>query len=57
MIDSLQKGDKKGVTTAIDWQAGDDVVVPPTVGTEDTRKKFKDVKELKPYLRFTNAGK
>ncbi|MCJ1408774.1 peroxiredoxin 1 [Ptychographa xylographoides] len=57
VIDSLQTGDKKGVTTPIDWIPGDDVIVPPTVKTEDARKKFGEVREVKPYLRFTNVGK
>jgi glutaredoxin/glutathione-dependent peroxiredoxin len=57
VIDSLQTGDKKGVTTPINWQVGEDVIVPPTVNTEDAKKKFKDVREVKPYLRFTNVGK
>jgi glutaredoxin/glutathione-dependent peroxiredoxin len=56
-IDSLQTGDKNGITTPIDWQVGEDVIVPPTVSTEDAKKKFKDVREVKPYLRFTNVGK
>ncbi|CCT70585.1 probable thioredoxin peroxidase, mitochondrial isoform [Fusarium fujikuroi] len=55
VIDSLQTGDKKGVVTPIDWQVGDDVIVPPSVSTEDARKKFGDVREVKPYLRFTKA--
>lgn len=53
VIDSLQTGDKKGVTTPIDWQVGEDVIVPPSVSTEDARKKFGEVRELKPYLRYT----
>lgn len=53
VIDSLQTGDKKGVTTPIDWQVGEDVIVPPSVSTEDARKKFGDVREVKPYLRYT----
>ncbi|KAF9696605.1 hypothetical protein EKO04_005210 [Ascochyta lentis] len=57
VIDSLQTGDKKGVVTPINWTVGDDVIVPPSVSTEDARKKFGDVKEVKPYLRFTNVGK
>ena len=57
VVDSLQTGDKKGVTTPIDWQVGDDVIVPPTVKTEDARKKFGEVREVKPYLRYTNVGK
>ena len=55
VIDSLQLGDKKGVTTPIDWQIGDDVIVPPSVSTQDARKKFKEVREIRPYLRFTNG--
>ena len=57
VIDSLQTGDKKGIVTPIDWQKGQDVIVPPSVTTEDARKKFGDVREVKKYLRFTNVGK
>lgn len=56
VIDSLQTGDKNGVTTPIDWLPGDDVIVPPTVKTDDARKKFGEVKEIRPYLRYTNVG-
>jgi glutaredoxin/glutathione-dependent peroxiredoxin len=52
VIDSLQTGDKKGVTTPIDWQVGEDVIVPPSVSTEEAKKKFGGVREVKPYLRF-----
>jgi glutaredoxin/glutathione-dependent peroxiredoxin len=55
VIDALQTGDKRGVTTPIDWNVGQDVIVPPTVSTEDARKKFKDVREIRPYLRFTTG--
>jgi len=57
VIDSLQTGDKKGIATPINWQAGDDVIVPPSMTTADARKKFGDVREVKPYLRYTNIGK
>lgn len=57
VIDSLQLGDKKGVVTPINWQPGEDVIVPPSVSTEDAKKKFGEVKEVKPYLRYTNVGK
>ena len=56
VIDSLQTGDKNGVVTPIDWQKGQDVIVPHSVSTEDARKKFGDVREVKKYLRFTNVG-
>ncbi|KAL9637714.1 MAG: hypothetical protein Q9164_002039, partial [Protoblastenia rupestris] len=44
VVDSLQMG----VTTPIDWVPGDDVIVPPSVKTEDARKKFGKVREVKP---------
>lgn len=53
VIDSLQTADKKGVTTPINWVVGDDVIVPPTVSTADAKKKFGEVREVRPYLRFT----
>ncbi|KAJ5398858.1 hypothetical protein N7501_002391 [Penicillium viridicatum] len=53
VVDSLQTADKRGVTTPINWLAGDDVIVPPTVSTEDAKKKFGEIREVKPYLRFT----
>jgi len=55
VIDALQTADKKGVTTPIDWTVGEDVIVPPSVSTEDAKKKFgqDNVREVKPYLRFT----
>ncbi|TKA76210.1 hypothetical protein B0A55_06597 [Friedmanniomyces simplex] len=55
VIDALQTADKKGVTTPIDWQVGEDVIVPPAVSTEEARRKFgaENVREVKPYLRFT----
>lgn len=48
VLDSLQTGDSKGVTTPIDWIPGDDVIVPPSVNTEDAKKKFGEVREVKP---------
>lgn len=57
VIDGLQLADKKGIATPINWTDGEDVIVPPSVSTADARKKFGDVRELKPYLRYTNVGK
>jgi len=53
VIDSLQTGDRKGVTTPIDWAVGDDVIVPPSVSNEQATKKFGQIREIKPYLRYT----
>ncbi|KAF4301031.1 putative tsa family thioredoxin protein [Botryosphaeria dothidea] len=55
VIDALQLADKKGIATPIDWTQGEDVIVPPSVSTADAKKKFGDVKEVKPYLRYTKA--
>jgi peroxiredoxin (alkyl hydroperoxide reductase subunit C) len=57
VIDGLQLADKKGIATPINWTDGEDVIVPPSVTTADARKKFGEVRELKPYLRYTNVGK
>ncbi|RAK98831.1 peroxiredoxin [Aspergillus ibericus CBS 121593] len=53
VIDSLQTADRKGIATPIDWNVGEDVIVPPSVSTEDAKKKFGEVREVKPYLRYT----
>jgi peroxiredoxin (alkyl hydroperoxide reductase subunit C) len=47
-----QTADKRGVTTPINWQVGDDVIVPPTVSTEDAKKRFGEVREVASYLRY-----
>ncbi len=55
VIDSLQVGDKYGVTTPIDWQNGDDVIVAPKTTTEQAKQKFGEIQIVKPYLRFTSV--
>ena len=57
VVDALQTADRKGITTPVDWVPGEDVIVPPTVSTADAKEKFGLVREVKPYLRFTNVGK
>ena len=54
VIDSLQLTDNYSVATPVNWQEGEDVVVAPTISTEEAKKKFpKGVTEVKPYLRMT----
>ncbi|GAC1704428.1 MAG: peroxiredoxin [Flavisolibacter sp.] len=54
VIDSLQMTAKHSVATPANWQHGEDVIVVPSVSTEDAIKKFpKGVKVVKPYLRYT----
>lgn len=54
VIDSLQLTDNYSVATPANWKDGDDVVVVPTVSTEEAKQKFpKGVTEVRPYLRTT----
>src|SRR5690606_13481444 len=54
VIDSLQLTANYSVATPADWKHGEDVIVVPSVSTEDAIKKFpKGVKVVKPYLRYT----
>jgi alkyl hydroperoxide reductase subunit AhpC len=54
VIDSLQLTDNYSVATPVDWKDGEDVVVAPTIPTEEAKQRFpKGVTEIKPYLRMT----
>lgn len=54
VIDSLQLTDNYSVATPVNWQDGEDVVVAPTIPTEEAKQRFpKGVTEIKPYLRMT----
>ena len=54
VIDSLQLTANYSVATPANWQQGKDVIVVPSISTEDARVKFtKGVTEIKPYLRYT----
>lgn len=54
VIDSLQLTANHSVATPANWTHGEDVIIVPSVSTEDAIKKFpKGVKVVKPYLRYT----
>ncbi|KAF8138580.1 1-Cys peroxiredoxin [Boletus edulis] len=54
VVDSLQLGDKYRVTTPVNWNKGDDVIVHPAVNNEEAKKLFPEVTFHKqPYLRTT----
>jgi len=54
VIDSLQLTANYSVATPANWTAGENVIVVPSISTEDAIKKFpKGVEEIKPYLRYT----
>lgn len=55
VVDSLQLTAKHSVATPADWKNGEDVIVVPSVSTEDAIKKYpKGVNVIKPYLRYTS---
>jgi alkyl hydroperoxide reductase subunit AhpC len=54
VIDSLQLTANYSVSTPVNWQQGDDVIIAGTVSDEDAKTKFpKGWKAVKPYLRVT----
>lgn len=54
VVDSLQLTSNYSVATPANWEGGEDVIVVPSISTEDAIKKFpKGVKVVKPYLRYT----
>ncbi len=54
VIDSLQLSDDYRIGTPANWKDGDDVVIAPSVTSEEAERLFpKGYKQLKPYLRVT----
>ncbi|MFT5168559.1 MAG: alkyl hydroperoxide reductase subunit AhpC [Saprospiraceae bacterium] len=54
VIDSLQLTANYSVATPADWKQGEDVIVSPSIATEDIPAKFpKGHTIIKPYLRIT----
>jgi len=51
VVDSLQLTDRHKVTTPANWRPGDDVIVHPSVSTENACTLFSNVVEHKYYLR------
>ena len=53
LLDSCQLTAKHTVATPVNWNQGDDVIIPPSVSDEQAKQKFpKGWKTLKPYLRI-----
>ncbi|HKJ21994.1 MAG TPA: peroxiredoxin [Gammaproteobacteria bacterium] len=58
VIDSLQLTAEHSVATPVNWHAGEDVIIVPTMSDEDAKKKFPGGwKTLKPYLRLVKQPK
>jgi alkyl hydroperoxide reductase subunit AhpC len=54
VIDSLQLTDGFSVSTPVNWQSGDDVIIVPSVSDADAKTKFpQGWRTLRPYLRLT----
>ena len=52
LLDSVQLTERKGVATPVNWQKGDDVIIPPSLSDEDAKAKYPaGWDEKKPYLR------
>jgi alkyl hydroperoxide reductase subunit AhpC len=53
-LDSLQLSANYQVSTPVNWQYGQDVIIATSVSNEDAETKFpKGFKTIKPYLRIT----
>lgn len=53
VLDSMQLTAKHQVATPVNWKAGDDVIILPSVSEEDARKKYPEGwKAPRPYLRI-----
>ena len=53
ILDSIQLTASHTVATPVNWQPGQDVIIPPTVSDEEASKKYPDGFEtIKPYLRI-----
>jgi thioredoxin-dependent peroxiredoxin len=54
VIDSLQLTDQHSVSTPVNWQTGQDVIIVPSISDADARARFpKGWHAAKPYLRLT----
>src|SRR5271169_3095445 len=52
LLDSCQLTAKHQVATPVNWQPGQDVIIPPAVSDEQARQRFPGGwKAVKPYLR------
>jgi len=53
-LDALQLSSRYSVSTPVNWNDGDDVIISPAITDDDAKEKFpKGFTTLKPYLRLT----
>ncbi|MCL4149032.1 UNVERIFIED_CONTAM: hypothetical protein GTU68_014796 [Idotea baltica] len=54
VLDSLQLTAVHQVATPANWNAGEDVIIVPTISDDEAKQKFPaGFKTIKPYLRVT----
>ena len=52
VVDSLQLTSQHQVSTPVNWQPGDDVIVSGSVSDEDAKERFGEFEQPKPYIRI-----
>jgi alkyl hydroperoxide reductase subunit AhpC len=52
VIDSLQLTAKHKVSTPVNWQQGEDVIIAGSVSNDEAKELFGDWQEPKPYIRI-----
>jgi thioredoxin-dependent peroxiredoxin len=52
VIDSLQLTAKHKVSTPVNWQEGDDVIIAGSVSNDEAKELFGEWQEPKPYIRI-----
>jgi alkyl hydroperoxide reductase subunit AhpC len=58
LLDSLQLNARHTVATPVNWQPGEDVIIPTSVSDEEAKRKYpQGFKTLKPYLRVVAQPK
>ena len=54
VLDALQLSASHAVSTPVNWEAGDDVIISPAISDEEAVRRFpRGFTTLRPYLRFT----
>jgi alkyl hydroperoxide reductase subunit AhpC len=52
VIDSLQRSAAHGVSTPVNWQPGESVIVGGAISDDEARERFGDFEAPKPYIRI-----
>jgi alkyl hydroperoxide reductase subunit AhpC len=52
VVDSLQLTAKHKVSTPVNWQQGDDVIIAGSVSNDEAKELFGEWQEPKPYIRI-----